>query len=496
MTLDGESTRFGRSKNCSYERRTPAAISRACFSRRYPTNACHSPLEKSRSCIVQLLNNRRDAIYSAWNGSTSVTDIRAAMRVSAACTVSPAVPGTKPSFSAVRFRAVLVLEVCAYTVRAGDSPKPYRHRTTKQVKSTGKLSVSLIGCGAISKKHVDALVGLSASAELGQLCDIDQSRTAEMAALAHPTTGWQPTPWDDYRPMLSEAKTDIVSIATASHLHAQMAVDAFESGAHVLIEKPIGLSTADIARVLAAQKNAGTVGTVAYVLRFLPHVRALKTAVDQGRFGRIFHASITVHWNRNAGYYEQARWRGTWERDGGALMNQGTHGIDLLQWIVGSPARRVSGAIRRFQRPIEAEDFGTATVEFESGAVGTFVGSVNVHPTNHDETLSVFGENGTVVIGGKALNEVLTWTFADSGDDELTAITELARNEAGAPVGHLALYADLVDAVTNGHKPLITLEDAARSVEIVLAIYQSAKEQRSVDLPTDFATTAMTGYFD
>jgi predicted dehydrogenase len=328
------------------------------------------------------------------------------------------------------------------------------------------------------------------------VCDVDRTALHEARDRITTDLGSCPGTWSDYYELLSDQRPDVVAIATASHLHAQMAVDAFKGGAHVLVEKPLALSAADLEQVRLAKDAAGTQGTVGYVLRFLPHIRALKEAVDADRFGRILHASINVHWNRNAGYYEQARWRGTWERDGGALMNQCTHGIDMLQWIVGSPARRVHGTIRRFQRPIEAEDFGTAIVEFESGAVGTIVGSVNVYPTNHDETLSVFGEKGTVVIGGRSLNEVLTWEFEDSEENEAEAVRRLARNDAGRPVGHHALYADFLQAIREDREPLVTIEDAARSVQIVLGIYKSAKEGRPVGLPTDFATTDMHNYFE
>lgn len=350
---------------------------------------------------------------------------------------------------------------------------------------TERKSLGLIGCGAIAKKHVAAILALKDRLKLSHVCDIDETRMGSITDLVIEAGDKAPSQHKNYEDLLRQGP-DIVAIATASDSHARIAVDAFESGCHVVLEKPVALSSQDSRAIVdALRSHDGRIGTVGYILRFLPHMRALKTAVVSGCFGRVLHASVSIHWNRNVNYYEQAPWRGTWGKDGGALMNQCTHGIDLLQWIIGSKPARVSGTIRRFQRPIEAEDFGTATVEFESGAVGTLVGTVNVYPSNHDTTLCVFGESGTVVIGGTALNEIITWQFEGE---------EPVREELGR-VGHLGLYDDLIASLDEGRAPFVTMEDATRSVDIVLAIYKSARDGHKVDLPCDFSTTEMSGYF-
>jgi predicted dehydrogenase len=175
-------------------------------------------------------------------------------------------------------------------------------------------------------------------------------------------------------------------------------------------------------------------------------------------------------------------------------MNQCTHGIDLLQWALGGRVEKVYGVLRRRLRPIEAEDFGSAIAEFEGGAVGTIQGTVNVYPSNHDETLSVFGEKGTVVIGGKAMNEVKTWKFEGTPEaDEAALIAELNKPEG--PSGHTALYSDFAESLRAGREPLVNGEEGRKSSDLVLAIYRSMREGRPVLPPFDWKTTDMQNTF-
>jgi UDP-N-acetyl-2-amino-2-deoxyglucuronate dehydrogenase len=252
--------------------------------------------------------------------------------------------------------------------------------------------------------------------------------------------------------------------------------------------------------MIDAAASAGKTLGVCFQNRFNAPIQKLKTAVDAGRFGRILHGQIQIRWNRNQGYYEQAPWRGTWDQDGGTLMNQCTHGIDLLQWLMDSPVKRVHGVTRRYQRPIQAEDFGSAILEFESGAVGIIEGTANVYPKNINETLSIFGEKGSVVIGGLAVNKIETWRFADAeqvGDTEDQVINPDAKDPPSVyGFGHSALYADYLDALENGRQPLVSGSEGRRAVDVVLAIYKSMKDGAPVDLPFAFSTEEMRGIFD
>jgi predicted dehydrogenase len=208
---------------------------------------------------------------------------------------------------------------------------------------------------------------------------------------------------------------------------------------------------------------------------------------------------IQVRWNRNEGYYRQAPWRGTWALDGGTLMNQCTHGIDLLQWMMGENATRVQAVTRRYIRPIEAEDFGAAIVEFASGAVGIIEGTADVYPTNLNETLSLFGTDGTVVIGGIATNKLETWRFADAaevGDTEERVLNPDAKDPPSVyGFGHTSLFSDVLDSIETGREPLVSGEKGKKALEIILAIYKSHKTGKPVDLPCDFSTMEMEGTF-
>jgi predicted dehydrogenase len=209
---------------------------------------------------------------------------------------------------------------------------------------------------------------------------------------------------------------------------------------------------------------------------------------------------VQIRWNRNEAYYAEAPWRGTWEQDGGTLMNQCTHGIDLLQWMMGENAVRVQAQTRRFMRPIEAEDFGAAIVEFKSGAVGIIEGTADIFPTNLNETLSVFGEKGSVVIGGLAVNKMETWRFADAASVGDTEDKVLNPNEKDPPTvygfGHTALFKDFIDSIESDREPLVSGESGKKALEVILAIYKSQKTGKPVDLPCDFSTLDMKGIFD
>ncbi len=304
----------------------------------------------------------------------------------------------------------------------------------------------------------------------------------------------------DYKQMLEVENPDIVSIATESGKHPAIAIDCLEAGCHVICEKPMALSSRDAAAMNAAAERAGKKLAVCFQNRFNAPVRRLRTAYEAGRFGRILHGMIQVRWNRNEGYYAEAPWRGTWEQDGGTLMNQCTHGIDLLQWMMGEDAVRVQAQTRRYLRPIEAEDFGCAIVEFKSGAIGIIEGTADVYPTNLSETLSLFGEKGTAVIGGLAVNKIETWRFADASVLGDTEDKVLNPGEKDPPTvygfGHAALFADVIDSIESGREPLISGQRGAKALDIILAIYQSQKTGKAVDLPCDFSTFEMKGAFD
>ena len=363
-----------------------------------------------------------------------------------------------------------------------------------------QYTTALIGCGRISFKHIEAYVDNADLMNLVAVCDPVPGKALKISEeyLAQ-VSGREISLYSDYHQMLTEIKPDIVTIATESGKHAEIAITCFEAGCHVICEKPMALSTSDADAMIAAAKKAGKKFAVCFQNRFNAPVVRSRAALEAGRFGRLLHGMVQIRWNRNEAYYAEAPWRGTWEQDGGTLMNQCTHGIDLLQWMLGEDAVRVYAQTRRYMRPIEAEDFGAAIIEFANGAVGIIEGTADIFPTNLNETLSIFGETGSVVIGGLAVNRLETWRFADADAQGDTEAAVLDPNEKDPPTvygfGHSALFKDFIEAIDNNREPLVSGEKGKKALEIILAIYKSQKTGLPVDLPCDFSTLEMIGAF-
>lgn len=361
-------------------------------------------------------------------------------------------------------------------------------------------TLALIGCGRISYKHVEAAVKNNDKIRLVACCDPIVERAKDKATeYGKSILGTSVAIYADYREMLRKIRPDICAIATESGYHPRIAIDCLNDGAHVICEKPLALSIKDADEMISVSKAVDRKLALCFQNRFNAPVQRTRRALEEGRFGKLLHGMIQIRWNRNESYYTQAPWRGTWLLDGGTLMNQCTHGIDLLQWMMSEDAVRVQAATRRYLRPIEAEDFGAAIVEFASGAVGIIEGTADVYPTNLNETLSLFGTSGTVVIGGVATNKIETWRFADANIVGDTEDAVLNPNEKDPPsvygFGHSQLYANVLDSIENGKEPLISGERGKKALEIILAIYKSQKTGKAIDLPCEFSTKEMCGYF-
>lgn len=352
-----------------------------------------------------------------------------------------------------------------------------------------KLKEGLIGCGRIAtKKHVEAIINNKDAVELAAVCDPIEERALNVAGLIEAAGMKRPAVFTDHKKLLEE-ELDFVAIATESGYHHDIAVDAMNSGKHVLVEKPMALSTEDAEEMCSLAEKKSLNLAVCFQNRFNPPVRELKKKIDSGAFGKLFHAHIAVRWNRNRAYYDQAKWRGTWALDGGVLSNQSTHGIDLLQWILGGKMKEVYGHVANLNHPyIEAEDLGLAIVKFENGAAGMIEGTSNVYPKNLEETLSVFGEKGTVVIGGLATNRILTWKF--EGEDG-HPFMELPDPDTVYGSGHIPLYRDFADSIIEKREPGITGREGKKALEIILGIYQSSFQGRPVEFPIGFSTDRM-----
>ena len=357
------------------------------------------------------------------------------------------------------------------------------------------MRYALIGCGRISTNHIKA--ALNNQLEIVAVCDIEPSHMEEVLAKHGLEQDTSIARYTDYKKMLEESKPELVSIATESGSHARIALDAIDLGIPVIIEKPMAMSMADAEEIIRRSKEKGVKVSACHQNRFNVAVQKMRRALEAGRFGTLSHGSIHVRWNRNKAYYDQAPWRGTWAEDGGTLMNQCIHGIDLLRWTFGDEVEEVYGTTRQVQHPyLEAEDVGMAVVKFKNGAIATIEGTVNVYPKNLEETLYIFGEKGTVKIGGTSTNNIDVWDFADETDQdaENKGLKEATSNVYGN--GHTSLFRDVIEAIRDDRDPYVDAVAGRNALEMVLAIYKSRKEGRPVKLPLeDFSTLDMVGTF-
>lgn len=338
-----------------------------------------------------------------------------------------------------------------------------------------KLNFAILGCGRISYKHIEALINNEPDAMLVAVCDVVESKAVERKEQYESVmTNSNVKVYTDYLEMLENEDIDVVAIATESGYHAKHAIDCMNAGAHVLIEKPMALSVKDADKMIAVAKETNKKICVSHQNRFNPPIQKLRKAIQEGRFGRIMSGTARILWTRDNNYYKQAPWRGTRELDGGTLMNQCIHNIDLLQWMMGSDVERVYAERSTFLRDIEMEDFGAMLIRFKNGSIGIVEGSAVVYPKNLEETLSIFGETGTVVIGGLAVNEIKTWQFADEKEYDKEEDSTDIDNVYGK--GHTPLYKDFINAINHDTEPLINGEEGKKAMEIILMAYESSEK--------------------
>lgn len=359
------------------------------------------------------------------------------------------------------------------------------------------MNYALIGCGRIAVNHIKAAVNNKLN--IVAVCDVLPEAMETLLAKHGLEKDASIARYTDYKVMLAEhPEIRLVSIATESGAHAEIALHCIDCCVNVIIEKPMAMNMADAEEIIRASEKKGVKVSACHQNRFNVAVQEMRRALEAGRFGRLSHGSIHVRWNRDHGYYDQAKWRGTWAQDGGCLMNQCIHGIDLLRWMMGDEVEEVYGVTKQqFHDYLECEDIGMAVVKFKNGAVGTIEGTTNVYPKNLEETLYLFGEKGTVKLGGTSTNNIDVWDFADEGetDTKNKGLQEATSNVYGN--GHTSLFADVVDAIEHDRKPYVDAVAGRNALEMILAIYQSAATGKPVKLPLgNIASTDFTGRFD
>ena len=357
------------------------------------------------------------------------------------------------------------------------------------------MKYALIGCGRIATNHIKA--ALNNQLEIASVCDIQPDHIKKLLERHGLWADDSIKHYTDYKAMIAEVQPELVSIAAESGIHAEIAIFCIKHGVHVIIEKPMAMSMADANEIIRLSEERNVKVSACHQNRFNIAVQEMRQALEAGRFGKLSHGSIHVRWNRNQNYYTQAPWRGTWAQDGGALMNQCIHGIDLLRWTFGGEVEEVYGQTRQqFHDYLEAEDVGMAVVKFKNGAIATIEGTTNVYPKNLEETLYIFGEKGTVKIGGTSTNNIDVWDFADETEADMKnkGLEEETNNVYGN--GHTSLFADMMDAIQTNRKPYVDAYAGRDALELVLAIYKSQKEGKAVKLPLgEFASIDMRGEF-
>lgn len=342
-----------------------------------------------------------------------------------------------------------------------------------------KIRIAVVGCGRISKNHFGAIEKHRDDLECVGVCD---TNPADLSA-AQELTG--APGFSDLGQLLSESNADIVAICTPSGLHSQQVVRCAEAGLHVMTEKPMATRWADGVDMVKACDKAGVHLFVVKQNRRNATLQLLKRALDEGRFGRIYMVQVNVFWTRPQDYYDSAAWRGTWEFDGGALMNQASHYVDLLDWMIG-PVDSVQAMTGTLARNIEVEDTAVLNVRWRSGALGSMSVTMLTYPKNYEGSITIIGENGTVKIGGVAVNEIEHWAFKDQHPDDERVKDANYETTSVYGFGHPLYYRNLIQTLRGEAEPETDGREGLRSLELLIASYLSARDGRKVALPLEY----------
>lgn len=336
------------------------------------------------------------------------------------------------------------------------------------------INFAIIGCGFIAKKHASAIKNI-AGAKLVAVCD----KAPEM--MEYYSEKYGAKPYEESAALLRDPSIDVVCICTPSGSHALLAKEVAEARKHIVVEKPIAMTMEEANQIIDAAHINSVKLTIVHPNRFRTAVQETKKILDQHLLGKISHANCLVNWNRDQLYYDQASWRGTKTHDGGVLMNQAIHNLDLLLWFMGKPVEVFSMEATRL-RNIEAEDVSAGIIRFENGAIANVQASTTVYPANFEESISIFGEKGTLKIGGK---NALFFEALDIQELDAASILEIVQRTENDPwglPGHQRIIEDMIFAVDNNSMPAVTGEDGKKVLALVLAFYESAITKKVVNM--------------
>jgi len=342
-----------------------------------------------------------------------------------------------------------------------------------------RIRFALVGCGRIADKHFESFERHAERAELVAVCETDR----EALRRAEARTGVPG--FDSLHAVLARSNADVIVLATPSGIHAEQTIQSAAAGRHVVTEKPMATRWHDGKAMVAACDKAGVQLFVVKQNRQNPTIQLLKRALDRRRFGRVYMVTVNVLWSRPQAYYDSAPWRGTWEFDGGAFMNQASHYVDLLDWLIG-PVESVQAFTATLARHIEVEDTGVATIRWRSGALGSVNVTMLTHKKNLEGSITVIGEKGTVRVGGVAVNEILHWEFAEPDPDDEQVRNANYQTTSVYGHGHPLYYDNVIRSLRGEARPETDGREGLRSLELLIGIYLSARDGRPVGLPLEY----------
>ena len=345
----------------------------------------------------------------------------------------------------------------------------------RKIKSKQKIRIALVGCGRISKNHFDSIKSHAASMDLIAVCETNPE------ILAGHISKYKVDGYSDLEEMLKLHKIDIVSICTPSGIHAEQTKLCAKYGVNVITEKPMATKWQDGISMVKACDDANVSLFVVKQNRHNETLKLLKRAVNEKRFGRINMVHINVFWTRPQEYYDQAEWRGTWDLDGGAFMNQASHYVDLLDWLIG-PIKRVN-AMMSTSRDIEVEDTGVLNVEWENGALGSMSVTMLTYPKNLEGSITILGDKGTVKIAGVAVNDIQQWEFEDTQDYDQNIKNASYQTASIYGFGHVKYYKNVIDVLHGVCNPETDGKEGLKSLEVLIAGYISNLEEKTIHLP-------------
>ena len=356
-----------------------------------------------------------------------------------------------------------------------------------------KIKIAIIGCGRISKNHLKSILLYPKFCQLRAICDCDLKRIKEAkeflkVGLIDDQKSYEKIKEynleDDLFNDIKNKKIniDLVVLATPSGFHSRQVIKAAESKVNVCTEKPMATKWEDGLRMVSECKKNNVKLFVVKQNRFNKTIELVRKQIINGRFGKLGLITVNVFWQRPQSYYDQDNWRGTLELDGGALMNQASHYVDLLEWMIG-PVESINASIATIARDIEAEDTAAIKIKWKNGALGTMSVTMIAYPHNLEGSITILGEKGSVKIGGKAVNKIELWEFKDAHmDDELVSNASYETSNVYG-FGHPIYYENMLKSIKGDCEPMCTGDEGLKSLQLLIAAYQSAKLERDIKLP-------------